>query len=35
LPTSIDRIAQWAKGLDNRGLLLVPISAAAKGAKSS
>jgi polysaccharide deacetylase 2 family uncharacterized protein YibQ len=35
LPASIDRIAAWAKGLDNRGLLLVPISAAAKGAKSS
>src|SRR5215472_1488004 len=35
LPASIDRIATWAKGLDNRGLLLVPISAAAKGAKSS
>jgi len=35
LPASIDRIAAWAKGMDNRGVLLVPISAIAKGAKSS
>lgn len=28
LPVSIDRISAWAKSLDNRGIVLVPLSAA-------
>jgi hypothetical protein len=35
LPVSIDRIAKWAKEAEKRGVLLVPISAAAVKAKSS
>jgi polysaccharide deacetylase 2 family uncharacterized protein YibQ len=35
LPVSIERIAQWAKGAEGRGILLVPVSAVAKSAKSS
>ena len=35
LPLSIDHIAKWAKGLANRGLLLVPVTAAAAKAKQS
>jgi uncharacterized protein len=31
LPAAIDRIAKWAKGAEGRGVLLVPISAVAKG----
>jgi uncharacterized protein len=30
LPMSIDRIAKWTKGAEGRGILLVPISAAAR-----
>jgi polysaccharide deacetylase 2 family uncharacterized protein YibQ len=30
LPVSVDRISKWAKGAEGRGVLLVPISAAAK-----
>jgi uncharacterized protein len=33
LPVSIDHIAQWAKGLDARGIVLVPITAVALKAK--
>jgi polysaccharide deacetylase 2 family uncharacterized protein YibQ len=29
LPVSLDRIARWARGLEGRGILLVPLSAAA------
>ena len=35
LPVSIERIAQWAKGAEGRGIMLVPVSAVAKSAKSS
>jgi uncharacterized protein len=35
LPLSIDHIAKWAKGAANRGLLLVPVTAAAAKAKQS
>jgi uncharacterized protein len=35
LPVSIDRIAQWAKAVESRGLTLVPISAIAAKPKSS
>jgi len=35
LPVSIDRIAQWAKAAESRGLILVPISAVAIKPKSS
>jgi uncharacterized protein len=35
LPASIEHIANWAKAAEGRGLLLVPISAAAARAKSS
>ncbi len=35
LPVSINLIAQWAKNAESRGLLLVPISAAAVKPKSS
>ena len=28
LPVSIERIAQWARGLEARGVLLVPVSSA-------
>jgi polysaccharide deacetylase 2 family uncharacterized protein YibQ len=32
LPLSVERIARWAKGLEARGILLVPASAALRGA---
>ena len=35
LPTSIERIAEWAKAAQARGILLVPISAVANKPKSS
>ena len=35
LPVSLDRIVRWAKAAQSRGLLLVPISAAAAKARSS
>ena len=35
LPASVDRIAQWAKGAEGRGVVLVPISAVASKPKSS
>ena len=35
LPVSIERIARWAKAAEARGVLLVPISAAASRPKSS
>ena len=35
LPVSIERIAQWAKAAEARGIVLVPISAVAAKAKSS
>jgi polysaccharide deacetylase 2 family uncharacterized protein YibQ len=35
LPVSIDHIAKWAKAAESRGLLLVPVSAAAAKAKQS
>jgi polysaccharide deacetylase 2 family uncharacterized protein YibQ len=35
LPTSIDRIAQWAKAAEARGIVLVPVSSLAIRAKSS
>jgi polysaccharide deacetylase 2 family uncharacterized protein YibQ len=35
LPVSIDHIAKWAKAAESRGLLLVPITAAAAKAKQS
>ena len=35
VPASIDRIAQWAKAAESRGILLVPISAVAIKPKSS
>ena len=35
LPVSIDRISQWAKAAESRGLTLVPISAIAAKPKSS
>jgi uncharacterized protein len=35
LPLSIDHIAKWAKGAASRGLLLVPVTAAAAKAKQS
>ena len=35
LPVSIERIAEWAKAAESRGLLLVPITAVAIKAKSS
>ena len=35
LPASIDRIAQWAKSLKSRGIVLVPITAVAMKPKSS
>jgi len=35
LPISIDRIAQWTKAAESRGLILVPISAIAVKPKSS
>jgi polysaccharide deacetylase 2 family uncharacterized protein YibQ len=34
-PASIDRIAQWAKALEGRGISLVPISAITIKPKSS
>jgi len=33
LPVSIERIAEWARSLDSRGVYLVPASAAARGNK--
>jgi uncharacterized protein len=35
LPASIERIAQWAKGIEVRGFMLVPITAVAIKPKSS
>ena len=35
LPVTIDRIAQWAKTAEQRGITLVPVSAVANRAKSS
>jgi polysaccharide deacetylase 2 family uncharacterized protein YibQ len=35
LPVSIDRIAQWAKAAEGRGIVLVPVSVVATKAKSS
>jgi polysaccharide deacetylase 2 family uncharacterized protein YibQ len=35
LPASIERIANWAKAAESRGILLVPISAVAVRGKSS
>ena len=35
LPVAIERIAQWAKAAESRGILLVPISAVAIKPKSS
>ena len=35
LPASIDRIAQWAKSVESRGIVLVPISAVAMKPRSS
>ncbi len=35
LPVSIDRIAKWAKAVEDRGILLVPITAVALKAKQS
>jgi polysaccharide deacetylase 2 family uncharacterized protein YibQ len=35
LPITIDRIAVWARGAEDRGILLVPISAAANRAKTA
>jgi len=35
LPASIDRIAQWAKAAEGRGIVLVPITAVAIKPKSS
>ena len=35
LPVTIDRIARWARGLEARGIRLVPITAVASKAKSS
>ena len=35
LPTSIERITQWAKGAEVRGIVLVPITAVAIKPKSS
>jgi polysaccharide deacetylase 2 family uncharacterized protein YibQ len=35
LPVTIDRIAQWAKALEARGITLVPVSAVANKPKSS
>ncbi|MEI2385548.1 divergent polysaccharide deacetylase family protein [Breoghania sp. JC706] len=34
LPVSIDRISEWAKSLEARGLLLVPLSAGVRGDNS-
>jgi polysaccharide deacetylase 2 family uncharacterized protein YibQ len=31
LPVTIDRIAQWAKSLESKGLVLIPVSAAVAG----
>jgi len=35
LPVSIDRIAAWSKGLEARGILLVPLTSAVLKSKSS
>jgi polysaccharide deacetylase 2 family uncharacterized protein YibQ len=35
LPVTIDRLSQWIKTVDARGITLVPISAVANRAKSS
>lgn len=35
LPTSIERIAKWAKTLDSRGIMLVPLTTAMMKSKSS
>jgi polysaccharide deacetylase 2 family uncharacterized protein YibQ len=34
-PVAIDHISRWAKAVESRGLVLVPISAVANKAKSS
>ena len=34
LPVSIERIAQWAKSAEARGVLLVPVSMVANRAKT-
>ncbi len=35
VPASVERIAQWAKSVESRGFVLVPISAVAIKPKSS
>ena len=35
LPVTIERIAQWAKAAEARGIMLVPVSAVANRAKTS
>ena len=35
LPVSIERIAAWSKGLEARGILLVPLTSAVLKSKSS
>jgi len=35
LPVSIERIAKWAKTLDSRGIMLVPLTTAMAKSKSS
>jgi uncharacterized protein len=35
LPVSIDRIAAWSKGLEGRGVLLVPLTTTMLKSKSS
>jgi polysaccharide deacetylase 2 family uncharacterized protein YibQ len=35
LPASIDRIAKWAKSAQGRGIVLVPVTAAAVRARST
>jgi uncharacterized protein len=35
LPVTIERIAQWAKAAEARGVMLVPVSAVAKAAKTA
>jgi len=35
LPLSVERVARWAKGLEAKGILLVPVSAAVASARKS
>jgi hypothetical protein len=35
LPASIERIATWAKSIESRGILLVPVTAVAARGKAS